>query len=368
MMHKHPYVVHGLKYATLTLAVLCVALGVSALLKNNGGSTLSGRLVSPQQQGITPTLHYNAQRTGNGFSVPPDTHVIFTMPRGSIIPRVTFFGGPDLDEAVKYWGYCFSGNEDANRSAGKQGKELYDGQYFFSAAELESQGTRPKASDSDLLGILHGAASTKEDIKESIAETLVSEQTCYVMTAQLLPAGLDADGDTLNDTREVQMGTNPKRPDSDNDGLGDGEEVFTTKTRPLIADTDDDGLADSCEDTNKNGQLDRNETSALVADTDRDSLCDGSGFAAGCPEPKQQACYQQNGSRVCTSRPSSPVYGEDMNQNCLVDNGETDPANATTFNGVQDWTYKYNAFQKNDTSTSSSASSVFPIPGLPLRH
>jgi hypothetical protein len=61
--------------------------------------------------------------------------------------------------------------------------------------------------------------------------------------------GIDQDGDSLLDYEELALGTNPSNPDSDNDGLKDGEEVITYGTNPLLADTDGDGAPDGVEVT-----------------------------------------------------------------------------------------------------------------------
>jgi len=62
--------------------------------------------------------------------------------------------------------------------------------------------------------------------------------------------------------------TNPKNPDTDGDGLKDGEEVTTYKTDPIKTDTDSDGLTDGDEVLNY-------KTEPIVKDTDSDKLADG---------------------------------------------------------------------------------------------
>ena len=57
----------------------------------------------------------------------------------------------------------------------------------------------------------------------------------------------DADGDGLTNTEENSLGTNPRDSDSDNDGLGDGDEVDTYGSSPTDADSDSDGLGDGDE-------------------------------------------------------------------------------------------------------------------------
>lgn len=82
------------------------------------------------------------------------------------------------------------------------------------------------------------------------------------------PRNPDTDGDGLKDGDEVnQYRTNPLKSDSDDDGLNDREELFSYKTDPMKADTDMDGLRDGDEITHR--------TDPLVADTDGDGLLDG---------------------------------------------------------------------------------------------
>ncbi len=55
---------------------------------------------------------------------------------------------------------------------------------------------------------------------------------------------LDSDADGLTDSQESRLGTNPNQPDTDKDGLLDGEEVNIYQTDPLNPDTDHDGFSD----------------------------------------------------------------------------------------------------------------------------
>ncbi len=369
-MRSHPYLLQGLKYATLTLALIVIVIIAAALMRQANSSSLSGRLVAPQASGDIPTLHFDANRAVQGFTVPADSHVIFTVPPNTRIPRITFLGGTDLDQTARYWGYCFSGREASNKANGAQGEALYDGRYFYSLAERKAQAARPIPADSDLLGIKNytgqGTASA------SIAEIFYGSDTCYVMSAVDLPAGIDSDDDYLNNKREQVPGTDPNNPDTDRDGITDGNELFVTKTNPRSPDTDNDGLGDRTEDENANGRIEKDETSPLNPDTDRDELCDGNGLASGCPEETRTLCTQGVGSgssRTCNVYPSSPVYGEDMNQNGEVDKDETDPRNPRTY-GIDDWDYKWNLFQSKDANKNvqrapGRVAPVFPIPAFP---
>ena len=83
---------------------------------------------------------------------------------------------------------------------------------------------------------------------------------------------------------EATIGTDPANPDTDGDGILDGEETVPGTdgyvTDPLDADTDDDGLSDG-EETAVYG------TDPSNADTDGDGLQDGTevGETTGVADP-----------------------------------------------------------------------------------
>lgn len=81
------------------------------------------------------------------------------------------------------------------------------------------------------------------------------------------PLHWDSDGDLLGDGDEFTYGCNPLNPDTDGDGLGDGEEVNTYGTDPTEIDTDGDSLNDYEEVNIYN-------TEPLLVDTDGDGLTD----------------------------------------------------------------------------------------------
>jgi hypothetical protein len=75
------------------------------------------------------------------------------------------------------------------------------------------------------------------------------------------------------------LDTNPNNPDSDNDGLLDGDEAHVFGTNPKKADTDSNGLTDGQEDFDYDGLVNTDEitlgTNPWNPDSDNDGLLDG---------------------------------------------------------------------------------------------
>ncbi|MEN8192649.1 MAG: OmpA family protein [Bacteroidota bacterium] len=106
------------------------------------------------------------------------------------------------------------------------------------------------------------------------------------------PLNRDSDNDGLNDHDEIKIySTNPNNVDTDDDSIDDFEEVSNFKTDPVSNDTDKDKLTDSEEinlyktnpskiDSDSDGLSDyfevtRHYTDPLRDDTDSDGLVDG---------------------------------------------------------------------------------------------
>ncbi len=87
--------------------------------------------------------------------------------------------------------------------------------------------------------------------------------------APVLSGGdIDSDGDGLLDREEPTYGTDPYDPDTDKDGLTDGQEVREFRTNPLDPDSDLDGLKDGAEVLTY-------KTNPLDPDTDKGGVADG---------------------------------------------------------------------------------------------
>lgn len=127
--------------------------------------------------------------------------------------------------------------------------------------------------------------------------TTGAEQPCEnssdQITVSVSSCDTDDDGDGLLGGTEAALGTDPDNPDSDGDGINDGEEVGDDPNNPI--DTDGDGIIDALEsnidDADNDGtvdQLDPGNTNPCVpdnsiglCDTDEDGISDGDEEVAG---------------------------------------------------------------------------------------
>jgi hypothetical protein len=172
----------------------------------------------------------------------------------------------------------------------------------------------------------------------------------------------DTDCDGLSDAEEFAtvyaggLKTDPAKADSDGDGIPDGVELGrtssvdplcaafvgdqdpTTTTLPTVADTDGDGLLDGAEDTNRNGRLDPGETNPNDPDSDGDGLSDGEEVNVTGTDPLKKDTDNDGINdgvevKITGTDPKNPDTDgdtcldghEDLNQNGVVDPGETNP-------------------------------------------
>jgi Tol biopolymer transport system component len=118
--------------------------------------------------------------------------------------------------------------------------------------------------------------------------TIAANQTQAAIDGQQ-----DSDGDGLTNQEETELGTNPNNPDTDSDGLFDGDEVRRYTTDPLNRDTDGDGLLDGEE-------VLRYMTDPKIPDTDQDGLIDGEEIRQGTDprNPDTDGDTLQDGNEV----------------------------------------------------------------------
>jgi len=137
----------------------------------------------------------------------------------------------------------------------------------------------------------------------------------------------DSDGDGLSDGEEFDIGTKWLDWDTDDEGRNDGHEMTgggPIPTDPFDPDTDDDGLLDSAE------VFGTNPTNPVNADTDGDGLCDGGGPAftpAGTGTNPLCSCTTPPCESVggIVDHPNPNGLGEDQSGDGTWDPCETDP-------------------------------------------
>lgn len=72
----------------------------------------------------------------------------------------------------------------------------------------------------------------------------VPDETSAPSNTTALASDVDQDGDNALDARELEMGLDPYNPDTDGDGVADGDELDIYGTDPFSWDTDGDGISD----------------------------------------------------------------------------------------------------------------------------
>lgn len=168
-------------------------------------------------------------------------------------------------------------------------------------------------------------------------------------------AGPDSDGDGLSDGDEGVLGTNSNNVDTDGDGMEDGAEV-SYGTDPLDRDSDEDGLSDGAE-------LNVYLCDPLEQDTDGDDLGDalevGRDYATddttpGYFEPDADPDTTTDPADADTDDDGLLDSDEDGNEDGAMTGNETDPVlNDTDGDGVLDGTERgVGASRSNHTDPS----------------
>ena len=112
-----------------------------------------------------------------------------------------------------------------------------------------------------------------------VALIMLGVVSCAPPTADLYQDRQDRDGDLLVDSLEAEYGTDPLDPDTDGDGLDDGEEVREGndgyRTKPLLSDTDGDHYWDGVEFRYGTDPTDhRDYPDPEIVDSDDDGMTD----------------------------------------------------------------------------------------------
>lgn len=144
----------------------------------------------------------------------------------------------------------------------------------------------------------------------------------------------DDDNDMIPDTIETMVTmTDPTKVSTDNDGLSDGEEdknqdgiLDDDETDPLDEDTDDDGLLDHVDPCPRDGL-------GLTADNDGDGIgdgCDDDDDNDGILDEVENMVDGLSSTNADSDGDGIPDGEEDVNQDGVVDPGETDPTEDDT--------------------------------------
>ncbi|MFK8138095.1 MAG: hypothetical protein AB8E15_07035 [Bdellovibrionales bacterium] len=113
-------------------------------------------------------------------------------------------------------------------------------------AEVNTHRSDPLLPDTDFGGVLDG-------MEVSLGHDPNDASDDIIMVA------IDTDGDGLTDQEEGLLGTDPLEPDTDEDGLKDGDEVNTHHTSPLLPDSDLGGINDGQEVLAGTNPLDKSD-------------------------------------------------------------------------------------------------------------
>ncbi len=144
--------------------------------------------------------------------------------------------------------------------------DIPPGEMNATAIRLGSGGTGSTAWDQLVVGTTWGSlTSIPSDSDGDLMPDDYEDQNG--LDKNLNDAGLDLDGDGSSNYEEYITGTDPQEPDSDGDGLTDGDGETAAGTSPLNADSDGDGLNDGDE-------VNIHNTDPNSADTDGDGQSD----------------------------------------------------------------------------------------------
>lgn len=124
----------------------------------------------------------------------------------------------------------------------------------------------------------------------------------------------DTDGDGIDDTTEIAIGTDPQDADTDDDGVMDGDEP------DAAVDTDKDGSINA-KDSDSDGD-------GLFDGTELGLACDGKGTAKNSPSCKADAdagATKTDPLDADTDDGGVKDGSEDLNHDGALDAGETDP-------------------------------------------
>ena len=111
-------------------------------------------------------------------------------------------------------------------------------------------------------------APVAEVAPEPVVETAPTESSETVAADAAVATATDLDADNYLDAAELEIGLDPNNPDTDGDGVADGDEATIYGTDAFTLDSDGDGLSDGQE-------LFATSSDPLVWDTNGNGVSDG---------------------------------------------------------------------------------------------
>ena len=235
-------------------------------------SPFSIKAINPYGYAGIGMLHYSVKT--RPVSVSPNTTDLKDAAWSSFVPvgagfEINLSDGLNLDISGGY-SFTFTDNLNYYNNQDVSGTEkTYNDGYYSAALGLtfvNGSGNTDKDGDG-LIKKVEKEIGTDPENPDTDGDGLKDGEE--VNTHKSNPLNADSDGDGLKDGEEVnKLSTNPAVVDTDGDGLKDGEEVNVYKTNPIKADSDQDGLTDSEE-------ISKYKTDPLKADTDGEGLNDG---------------------------------------------------------------------------------------------
>jgi hypothetical protein len=262
--------------AVSSLGVGLVAFGGVALAQETGAPVInadgsSGRSNAGDNPAVDadgPTLVYGDINSPPGNTVigppaPVSTDVVYAPPLGTT-ENVTATNG---DAAAL-------GPGDASAAPGSvtggSGTSLLGPDGTYSVSEVSPSNVT--VGDSGAPAPVYDPAPVNdpalEPAPEYVAEPVATTETTAPVAADTAVSSTeDYDADNYLDVLELEIGLDPYNPDSDGDGVADGDEVDIYLTDPFTYDSDGDGLSDGEE-------LFGTLTDPLLWDTNGDGLGD----------------------------------------------------------------------------------------------
>ena len=242
--------------------------------------------------------------SGDGFGGdlgPADTDVNF------FVGKIVFSANADEDE-IYIWRNptdLSSELESGDATFSKTGFDLQIDRVSFArfneADGFKADEIRFGTTWKDVTTVVDAADTDGDGLPDSYEQEIIDfnpgdavTDLSHVAGPNNAPATTDFDNDGASDAKEYVDQTNPTNPDSDSDGLTDGQEnnngIFTsasmTGSDPLDSDSDNDGLKDGPE-------VNTHFTNPNIADTDGDSENDGTEVAQGT-DPNSAASSSAN--------------------------------------------------------------------------